>query len=367
MASDSAASGARVVSVAALAAAVGAGTSRHGAFTSSKSHTTTPSELLQVLLGICGTPTTASWLVAAGVNAAVLGYVSYKLYRNAVVQQDKYKQLKRSAQRLWRLATQGGDAAGMVPEDLGEPDASGVYSLDTATGTLYFRQTKPQPFAAPHWEWSTDRVLWIPTSYADSLWYSTESTPSTADKVLIRRLEIEGQLLARQQGSSSSAAAAGAMLPPLDLSQSNRDLSCLMDVPTAFLCPISMSLMTQPVVTPSGATFDRAALLDWIRQTHTDPLSGQPLSSDQLVPNLVLRDMIHAWLLEDPAAAAVSTQTASNEATLLVTRAGEGLAALECVNGGSKADRDALGAKDAVSTAKEALTPGTPVRASRDV
>jgi len=220
----------------------------------------------------------------------------------------------------------------MVPEDLGEPDASGVYSLDTATGTLYFRQTKPQPFAAPHWEWSTDRVLWIPTSYvsasfyascigrpslgmdqlaaaacckdlmqyccgnlsdqakleqcegipfsgaapmyglnfaisfgsgldnaasspriellpctnalaalqADSLWYSTESTPSTADKVLIRRLEIEGQLLARQQGSSSSAAAAGAMLPPLDLSQSNRDLSCLMDVPTAFLCPISM-------------------------------------------------------------------------------------------------------------------------------
>jgi len=53
-----------------------------------------------------GTPTTASWLVAAGVNAAVLGYVSYKLYRNAVVQQDKYKQLKRSAQRLWRLATQ---------------------------------------------------------------------------------------------------------------------------------------------------------------------------------------------------------------------------------------------------------------------
>jgi len=100
---------------------------------------------------------------------------------------------------------------------------------------------------------------------------------------------------------------------------------------------------------------------------HADPLSGQPLSSDQLVPNLVLRDMIHAWLLEDPAAAAVSTQTASNEATLLVTRAGEGLAALECVNGGSKADRDALGAKDAVSTAKEALTPGTPVRASRDV
>lgn len=77
--------------------------------------------------------------------------------------------------------------------------------------------------------------------------------------------------------------------------------------------------------------------------------------------------MIHAWLLEDPAADSSSTQTPSKEATLPVTRGGEGLAALECVNGDSKADRDALGAKDAVSTAKEALTPGTPVRASRDV
>lgn len=53
-----------------------------------------------------GKPATASWLVAAGVNAAVLGYVSYKLYRNAVVQHDKYKQLRRAEKRLWRLATQ---------------------------------------------------------------------------------------------------------------------------------------------------------------------------------------------------------------------------------------------------------------------
>lgn len=82
------------------------------------------------------------------------------------------------------------------------------------------------------------------TLQADSLWYSSESSPSTADKVLIRRLEVEGQLLARQQGasssSSSSAAAAGVMLPPLDLSLRKRDLSSIMDVPTAYLCPISM-------------------------------------------------------------------------------------------------------------------------------
>lgn len=78
------------------------------------------------------------------------------------------------------------------------------------------------------------------TMQADSLWYSTESSPSTADKVLIRRLEVEGQLLARLQGSGSSAAAAGALLPALDVSQSSRDLTSLSEVPAAFLCPISM-------------------------------------------------------------------------------------------------------------------------------
>lgn len=52
--------------------------------------------------------TTTSWLVAAAINAAVLGYVSYKAYRNVVVQHEKHQQLKRSAQRLWKLATQVG-------------------------------------------------------------------------------------------------------------------------------------------------------------------------------------------------------------------------------------------------------------------
>jgi hypothetical protein len=61
-----------------------------------------------------GKPTATSWVVAVGVNAAVLGYVSYKLYRNAVVQHEKHTQLKRSAQRLWKLATQVRSSSSIV-------------------------------------------------------------------------------------------------------------------------------------------------------------------------------------------------------------------------------------------------------------
>jgi hypothetical protein len=53
--------------------------------------------------------------------------------------------------------------------------------------------------------------------------------------------------------------------------------------------------MTQPVVTPSGGSFNRPALMEWIRQHHTDPVSGAPLRSDQVFPNLAMRDLIHEW------------------------------------------------------------------------
>jgi hypothetical protein len=35
--------------------------------------------------------------------------------------------------------------------------------------------------------------------------------------------------------------------------------------------------------------------MEWIRQHHTDPVSGAPLRSDQVFPNLAMRDMIHEW------------------------------------------------------------------------
>lgn len=131
---------------------------------------------------------------------------------------------------------------------------------------------------------------------ADSLWYNLDSCPSIADKVLIQRLEIESQLVYRQHNSfMSSGHSSCTELPELDLTQAVVDISNKALVPAAFLCPICMEIMTQPVVTPSGGSFQRSALLDWIRQHHTDPVSGFPLRSDQVFPNLALRDMIHAW------------------------------------------------------------------------
>lgn len=55
--------------------------------------------------------------------------------------------------------------------------------------------------------------------------------------------------------------------------------------------------MVDPVFTPSGFTYQRSSILEWIARTGRDPAQdGSPLSPTQLCPNVNLRDQIATWL-----------------------------------------------------------------------
>lgn len=203
---------------------------------------------------------------------------------------------------------------------------------------------------------------------AAALFFSAESHPSAADRLLLQQLQVESSLLSREAPRCSSASAGGAChsrpscacaasaaaaLPPLELPQSllaalaADDVTCVIAsagkarslraslddgggdddannaawecgggtddyntnsakgakasllvaprVPDAFVCPLSFVVMTQPVVAPSGVSYERSAIIASIWDVPVEPLTGAPLRADQLVPNLVLRDLIHAW------------------------------------------------------------------------
>jgi hypothetical protein len=99
-----------------------------------------------------------------------------------------------------------------------------------------------------------------------------------------------------------------------------------------------------------------------------DPLSGQPLSSDQLVPNLVLRDMIHAWLQEDPSSDAHSNADSSTAPAAVATdsTAGTGDAVVSRSSSPSKGNKDLSSSRDSDGV-RDAVPPCTPVRTWRDV
>ena len=63
----------------------------------------------------------------------------------------------------------------------------------------------------------------------------------------------------------------------------------------SFICPINQTLMEDPVITPYGTTYERAAILNWLKKNNTDPLTKKKLSKDMLITNYALRSAIQEY------------------------------------------------------------------------
>ncbi|KAF8050800.1 hypothetical protein N665_1877s0002 [Sinapis alba] len=67
-------------------------------------------------------------------------------------------------------------------------------------------------------------------------------------------------------------------------------------VPKDFVCPISLDLMTDPVIVSTGQTYDRTSIARWIEEGHcTCPKTGQTLVDSRIVPNRALKNLIVQW------------------------------------------------------------------------
>ena len=63
-------------------------------------------------------------------------------------------------------------------------------------------------------------------------------------------------------------------------------------MPDDYICPITAEIMTDPVTTLDGFTYERAAITEWLRTKDTSPKTGGTLESKILIPNYNLRSMI---------------------------------------------------------------------------
>ena len=68
------------------------------------------------------------------------------------------------------------------------------------------------------------------------------------------------------------------------------------EVPEGFVCSITAEIMTDPVTTVDGFTYERAAITEWLRTKDTSPFTGATLESKALIPNLALRSMIRSFV-----------------------------------------------------------------------
>lgn len=68
------------------------------------------------------------------------------------------------------------------------------------------------------------------------------------------------------------------------------------DIPAEMKCPITHSLMSDPVMAADGHSYDRHAIEVWLQTSVLSPLTNLPLGNNTLIPNFNLRGMIESLL-----------------------------------------------------------------------
>lgn len=69
------------------------------------------------------------------------------------------------------------------------------------------------------------------------------------------------------------------------------------EVPDYLCCKITLDILRDPVVTPSGVTYERAVILEHLQKVgRFDPVTREPLLPSQLVQNLAIKEAVQAFL-----------------------------------------------------------------------
>ena len=78
----------------------------------------------------------------------------------------------------------------------------------------------------------------------------------------------------------------------VNLVNSFRYETVLSPPPPCFICPLSLELFHEPVIAPSGVSYEKYMIEEWLSQNESDPLTRNELKLCQLYPNRHLKDAI---------------------------------------------------------------------------
>ncbi|KAK7112735.1 E3 ubiquitin-protein ligase CHIP-like [Littorina saxatilis] len=73
------------------------------------------------------------------------------------------------------------------------------------------------------------------------------------------------------------------------------------DVPDNLCGRISFEIMREPVITPSGITYDKKDIIEHLQRVgHFDPVTRTTLTQENLIPNLAMKEVIDLYLESNP-------------------------------------------------------------------
>ncbi|KAJ4839120.1 hypothetical protein Tsubulata_014931 [Turnera subulata] len=96
------------------------------------------------------------------------------------------------------------------------------------------------------------------------------------------------------------------------------------NIPSYFICPISLEIMKDPVTICTGMTFDRESIQKWMFTYNKTvcPITKQDLTSFTITPNSNLLRLIQSWHLQNTSPSSSSKSAEDDEKCLQDTLAG---------------------------------------------
>jgi len=154
------------------------------------------------------------------------------------------------------------------------------------------------------------------TEAANSLQRALEEARESGDTIqddvwreLARAKYLEWELLASDRARryaqlEDSIRTSGLSLCKEDISTLGEVISCAREAddrscepPDAYCCKLTFEVFRDPVIGPSGHSYERLAILEHLKKgSQFDPITREPLRPEQLVPNVNLRIAAHTWL-----------------------------------------------------------------------
>jgi len=106
--------------------------------------------------------------------------------------------------------------------------------------------------------------------------------------------EISGQIASIEEDSDRAVADLNAMFSKVDDRRQKRD------VPDYLCGKISFEILKDPVITPSGITYDRKDIVEHLERVgHFDPVTRTKLTQDMLVPNYAMKEVVDDFVTKN--------------------------------------------------------------------
>ena len=80
-------------------------------------------------------------------------------------------------------------------------------------------------------------------------------------------------------------------------------------IPNDWLCPITLSVMRDPVIAEDGHSYERSAITEWFKHNNTSPKTNLRLISTHLVANIALRNTIQEYFAKNPSGTTTTQST----------------------------------------------------------